>query len=256
MIRPSIVRRLGRFLVGLPECASNSLRFRVPFFLPRWFRIPVTIRVAGKTVKLEFPTDENAEADFIACFLRNSYGLRRQLGEILSILDVGANVGFFSLAARTYYRDATIHAYEPNPRVVPSLRANTEDFNISVFSEALGDQEGWVTILDEGPSDQAKTCKAGASTAGAIRQISLATAIQRIGGSVDLLKLDCEGAEWEILRSRGCWQAVRHIRMEIHFFGGETLHEAKAALDGAGFSVIRVDMVNPEMATIWATRKD
>lgn len=204
-------------------------------------------------MKLDFPPGENTESDFIACFLRNSYGLRHELGEVRSILDVGANVGFFSLAARSFYPGAIIHAYEPNPRVLPDLRVNTEDFNISVFPEAVGSEEGFVTILDEGPSDEARTRKASESSQ-AIRQVSLSAAIERMGGSLDLLKLDCEGAEWDILTSQNCWHAIRHIRMEIHFFGGETLEDANARLQRIGFTVLRADTTNPEMAMIWARR--
>jgi FkbM family methyltransferase len=250
---PSIFRRLARFLQLLPETTLNSLRFRSPFLLPRWFCTPREIRVAGKNVALEFPPGENTESDFIACFLRNSYGLRHKLGEVRSILDVGANVGFFSLAARSCYPGAVIHAYEPNPRVLPHLCANTKRFDISVFPEAVGSDKGFVTILDEGPSDEARTRKTLESSM-AIRQVSLATAIERIGGSLDLLKLDCEGAEWDILASNDCWHKVRHIRMEIHFFGGETLEQAKDALKRIGFTVLYTDEMNPQMATIWARR--
>lgn len=250
---PSIARRLVRLVQRLPESTANSFRFRVPFFLPRWFSVPPEVRVSGKAVKLHFPAGEYAESDFIECFLLNAYGLGHKLGNVRSILDVGANVGFFALAAREYYPDTTIHAYEPNPRVVPLLRANTEGFNVSIYPEAIGSEECFVTVLDEGPSDEARTRRSAESN-GAVRQISLATAIERMGGSVDLLKLDCEGAEWEILTLEGCWHGIRSIRAEIHFFNGETLDHAEAALKRAGFEILLAEMKNEEMATIWAKR--
>lgn len=204
-------------------------------------------------MKLRFPENENAESDFIECFLLNAYGLGHKLGEVHSILDVGANVGFFALAARHFYPEATIHAYEPNPRVLSHLRFNTEGFNVAVFPEAIGNEECFVTILDEGPSDEARTRRAPSGDSG-IRQVTLATAIERINGTVDLLKLDCEGAEWEILKTAGCWHKVRHLRMEIHFFGKETLEQAKAAVRRLQFAILRVHVKNDDMAIIWARR--
>lgn len=249
-----MARRLIRAVQRLPESTANSIRFRVPFLLPRWFRAPRRIRILGEAKELRFPTNELVESGFIECFLLNAYGLGHRLGEVHSILDIGANVGFFALAARARYPDAAIHAYEPNPRVLPCLDANTQDLNISVFPEAVGREECLVTMIDEGPSDEARTRRA-ADARGSIRQVTLGTAIDRLGGSVDLLKMDCEGAEWEILNSVGCWQAIRHIRMEIHFFNGKTLEQARAAVDRIGFRILQLDETNAEMATIWASRE-
>jgi hypothetical protein len=36
---------------------------------------------------------------------------------------------------------------------------------------------------------------------GEIRMISIRSAIELLGGAVDLLKLDCEGGEWNILEN-------------------------------------------------------
>ena len=253
MKNSSIARRLVRLVQRLPESAANSVRFRVPFLLPRWFRAPRRIRILRETKELRIPINESVESEFIECFLLNAYGLGNRLGEVHSILDIGANVGFFALAARARYPDAAIHAYEPNPRVLPCLDANSKGLNISVFPEAAGGEECFVTMIDEGPSDEARTRRA-ADSQGSIRQITLATAIDRIGGSVDLLKMDCEGAEWEILNSDGCWRAIRHIRMEIHFFNGETVDQARAAVERIGFKILQLDAKSDDMAIIWASR--
>lgn len=250
---PTIARRLTRLLQRLPQTTLNSFRFRAPFILPRWFRMPPYVRVRGRSVQLHFPVNENADSDFIECFLLNAYGLKNRLSEVRTILDVGANVGFFALAARHFYPDAVIHAYEPNPRVLSDLAQNTEGFDIKVFPEAIGAEEQAVTILDEGPSDEARVRKDVSNTS-SIRQVTIATAIHRMNGTVDLLKLDCEGAEWEILNTDGCWDKVRNLRMEIHFFKGETLEQARAALRQLNFQIIYEDLKNDEMAVIWARK--
>lgn len=245
--------RLIRLLQRLPYTTLNAFRFRAPFVLPRWFKMPSHVRIGGISLQLHFPDEEDVASDFIECFLLNAYGLGNQLGEIRSIIDIGANVGFFALAARHHYPKAAIHAYEPNPRVLPDLALNTEAFNIMVFPEAVGGEECAINILDEGPSNQARARK-DASSQSTMRQITLATAIVRMNGTVDLLKLDCEGAEWEILQTTGCWDNVRHIRMEIHFFNGETIQQARAALKRIEFKIIREEVKNDEMAVVWARK--
>ena len=247
------VRRFFRFLALLPETCANGLRFRVFFILPRWFRMPTKVYVAKKCVSLRIPGAEDINASFIDCFLRNEYGLGQNLAEVRTILDVGANVGFFSLAARAYYPGATIHAYEPNPRILPFLGANTSGLNIQIYPEAVSEKSGYITMIDRGPSDQART-RISDNSKGDICQVSLEKAIERIGGSVDLLKLDCEGAEWEIFKLNDCWDSIRDIRMEFHFFDGETVQQVNETLAAKGFRVIYTGGFNEDGGVVWAAR--
>ena len=250
----SFLRRIWKVLMLLPQTAANSARFGVFFILPRWFRMPKRVRVAKRSIDLVFPDEDGVEAAFIECFLRNAYGLGRRAGAVLTIVDVGANVGFFSLAARDFYPGATIHAYEPNPRILPFLRANVAELDVHVHFEAVGGRDGFVTMIDVGPSDQART-RASEGGVGAVRQAGIATVVDRVGGAVDLLKLDCEGAEWEILTPNDCWKAVRNIRLEYHLSDGQTVEQARKALAGIGFKVIRLREHSAEAGVIWAVRE-
>ena len=249
----SVLRRFLQLALSLPEVCRNDLRFRVFVLLPRWFRMPDRVRVAGRTVRLHFPDEEGIDADFIACFLRNDYGLGHSLGEVRTILDIGANVGFFSLASREHYPNAVLHAYEPNPRIQRELRENSSGLDIHIFPEAVGARDGTVTMIDTGPSDQARTRFSEGSIDG-VRQVSLLAAIERIGGSVDLLKLDCEGAEWEILDLKDCWKSVCNIRMEYHFFDGKTEDHAIKALSKAGYEIIHAGQQGEDGGLLWARR--
>src|SRR5277367_600812 len=190
-IAVAVRRVFDAFQVQAESCA-NGIRFGFVFVRSRWFRMPRQIRAGGKRVSLSLPQDHGAQSDFFACFIRNDYGLRHGLPKVRTILDIGANVGFFSIAARARYPHAAIHAYEPNPRVLQFLESNTAELGISIYPQAVGGTEGLVSMMDSGASNQARTA---ATDAGTIPQVTLETAIDRLGGSVDLLKLDCEGAE-------------------------------------------------------------
>lgn len=251
----SASRRLGRFVWLLPEVCLNCARFRVVFLLPRLFRMPSHLRVGKRTAGLQFLVEDGVDADFITCVLRNTYGLGHKLSNIRTIVDVGASFGFFSIAARARHPHAEIHAYEPNPRVLPLLRANTADFGVDIHAEAVGGREGTVNLIDDGPSNQARIGLPGNDLLGCeVRQVSLETVLKRAGGRIDLLKLDCEGAEWEILKPGACWESIRNLRLEYHLFHGETAEQAARALNELGFRILRFRRYDETGGVLWTTR--
>jgi FkbM family methyltransferase len=227
----------------------RALRMGIFFSRARWFEMPHTVRAAGKKVALHYPPEDGVVFDFIGCCVRNDYGLRQQLKDVETILDIGANVGFFSVAARAYYPLARIHAYEPNRRSFEFLKSNAEQLGINVYQEAVGADEGRVVIADEGDSNQAKTI---ASADGGIPQIALERAVERLGGTVDLLKLDCEGAEWDMFRSALPWRHIRNIRMEYHLFDHHTLEDVEQTLKQLGFRITRFEP-SKGFGLIWAS---
>jgi FkbM family methyltransferase len=245
------LQRISESCARQVECSANGLRFGFLFVRARWFRMPRSIRVAGRKLPLHYPAETGVQNDFFACVIRNEYGLGHGLHEVRTILDVGANIGFFSVAARARYPHARIHAYEPNPRVVPLLESNTAPLGIEIHAEAVGAWDGRASMLDAGDSNQART---QASEAGNISQVSLEKAIDRLGGTVDLLKLDCEGAEWELFRAPEAWKRVRNIRMEYHLFRGETIAQVEESLNGLGFEVTHLQP-GPGFGMAWATAR-
>ncbi|MGH9590967.1 MAG: FkbM family methyltransferase [Terracidiphilus sp.] len=244
------VARVGGGLRRQKDCFVNGLRFGVVYLRARWFKMPRKIHAAGKSISLQYPPEVGVETDFIGCFIRNEYGLRRRLADVRTIVDVGANAGFFSVAARGRYPRATIHAYEPNPRVLPFLNANVSELGIRVFPEAVGISDGFASIEDDGPSNLARTHTSGD---GGIPMVGFEKAIQRIGGQVDLLKLDCEGAEWDLFQSAHCWRNIRNLRMEYHLFHRETFAQVDETLRGLGFKIIHTRH-EVGFGILWATR--
>jgi FkbM family methyltransferase len=198
------------------------------------------------------PLRRAIRTDFIGSLVRNDYGLGRNFGSVRAILDIGANVGFFSLAARAIYPDAVIHAYEPNSRIFPFLESNTAGQRIVLHPEALGSECGTVAMHDDGDSNQARTIQ---SPTGTVPQVTLATAIQRIGGAVDLLKVDCEGAEWSLFTRKRYWSAIRHVSMEYHLLPGYSRQDVKDALTGLGFEITHWK-VDVNFGLVWASRSD
>ena len=222
----SLWTQLGRF--------ANGRRVGLYFIRNKWFAMPRQIVINETVVRLSYPAERGIKTDFVACVIRNDYGLGRQMKNVQTILDVGANVGFFSLAARATYPNATIHAYEPNPRILSSLTANTFGLGIEVYPESVGQKAGRAFLDDPGESNLAQT---RLDCDGNIPQVSFENTISRLGGRIDLLKLDCEGAEWDLFDATQCWTCVDHLRMEYHLTEHRTLVLVERRLSGLGFEI-------------------
>ena len=66
--------------------------------------------------------------------------------QINNILDVGANIGLFSVAAKIHFPQACIHAYEPNLDVKKYLDHQASTFGFKAIYEAIGKTSGRGTI--------------------------------------------------------------------------------------------------------------
>ncbi|MGC2165616.1 MAG: FkbM family methyltransferase [Gallionella sp.] len=229
---------------------SRARRFNVEFVRRASFKTPATIRVNGKAVPLAFPNEEGAMIDFLTCFIDDEYGLSKVQFPVDTVLDIGANIGFFSMAARSYFSNAKIHCYEPNPRALQYLTKNAETVKFDLYKEAVGSKAGFVTVDDSGDSNQVKTRPAGESGM-RIPMASLATAVERLGGRVDIAKIDCEGAEWDMFTDPAAWTGIQNLRMEYHLWGRHTFGEVQGAMSMIGFDI---DHHSPsgEWGTIWA----
>lgn len=211
----------------------------VPFGRAGSFALPEAIRLEGSEVPLLLPAEHGVKIAFIELLLDDCYQLRRlaRRGErITRIIDVGANVGLFGLAARIAFPEATIHAYEPNNALERYLSHQCRNARVACFFEAVGREPGRV-CLDVNEAESVHTTSRQ-DLAGTIPQIAFRTAVTRIGGSVDLLKMDCEGAEWEMLEDPASWRSVRYVSMEYHLRPGLGHDAVGKALGRCGFRVL------------------
>ena len=75
----------------------------------------------------------------------------------------------------------------------------------------------------------------------------------RIGGFVDLVKIDCEGAEWDLFKAKDVWQHISSIRMEYHLWRVHTYAEVVEAMHELGFNIVR-HVPSGEWGIVWAQR--
>ena len=75
-----------------------------------------------------------------------------------TVIDVGANVGQFAVAAAKLFPNVRVHSFEPQPDCVARLREHVAKLgNVTVYAFALGDCEDEVTFhINSTPSMESK----------------------------------------------------------------------------------------------------
>lgn len=237
---PEVVKRIDTLLKRRKAAAELGVRFQ----RCASFRLPHVIKVNGRLQRLSLPEENGIKVAFIELLLDDCYGcgtLERRGDRIQTVLDIGGNVGLFGLAARNAFPGATIHCYEPNKLLEPYLSVQAVAAEFTVFMEAVGRERG---MIDLDRNEDSVQTRSRSNAQGDIPQIAFREAIERLGGEVDLLKMDCEGQEWELFKDKESWRHIRHLTMEYHLFTpGNTEQEVKDNLTRLGFRITYFDRV-------------
>jgi FkbM family methyltransferase len=143
-----------------------------------------------------------------------------------TILDLGANIGVFSLYASEICVQARIDAYEPFPstyeRLVTNIESNGLSRRVKCFNEGVGAVNGVAAMrLDNTVSvcGRVDVLDKKDSNAVEVKISSFEDALERMEVSnVDFVKMDIEGSEEEILLgcSPNSFKQFTRISVEIH----------------------------------------
>lgn len=141
------------------------------------------------------------------------------------VVDVGANIGVFSLWAERLGADVT--AFEPEPRTFASLVANVAGRRISPRQAALVGQAVPAVRLYLSEVDSTRNTLVGKEVESGeplrdFVDVPTVTLADVVGSGCDLLKLDCEGAEFEALLGAddATLLSAPRIIVEFHRFAG------------------------------------
>ncbi|HTA43056.1 MAG TPA: FkbM family methyltransferase [Bryobacteraceae bacterium] len=241
--RPLTIARISLALKRRLQLARHGI-----FSLPGQEIRIASVRIGNRTVPIVLPEEERRVQEFELANMVyfDCYGLSRVRRPVSTVLDIGANLGFFALAARRRFPEAKIHSYEPNQDLEPFLAAHCSAAGADYFVEAVGASPGRVN-LDRHQSTLHTVARE--SEDGSTPQVAFADAVARLG-TVDLVKLDCEGAEWDIFSDPRPWANVRHLAMEYHLWARPSLSvdHLRHHLSALGFSEI---VIEPDPAGNW-----
>ncbi|MFN0014609.1 MAG: FkbM family methyltransferase [Saprospiraceae bacterium] len=142
-----------------------------------------------------------------------------------TVIDIGANVGFFATLAFLKLKNPNVFSFEPIQRNFAELQRNTTALGprLTLVNKAVSNNEGEIVLKFD--SNQAVTTSASifdnslGSDEERVASTTLTAIFRDYGLShTDILKLDCEGAEYGILYDTppALFEKIGCITMETH----------------------------------------
>lgn len=198
--------------------------------LRQWRGRKRKVSVGGVSLVISDLSRSLAHGAKVREFLQDVYGLHTipfEEGDV--VIDIGAHVGLEATFLAKRYPFLKILAFEPVPANFASLRHNLRAngiTNVQAFRNAITrdnrDVTIWTDLVDNsggGGHDRPAEHFAGRTPFRA-----RSTTLDRVFEEHDirsckLLKIDCEGAEHEILMNSACLKRVEYLSGEFHIDG-------------------------------------
>lgn len=154
-------------------------------------------------------------------FVENTYALHPDhFAHTGIMIDIGANIGAVALLACELGAKRVV-AYEPDAEnfglLSVNIRLNHARGKVNLHREAIWSQAGTIPLVggQAATTSNPDTVKAWPELVVQVPTITLAEVLRPFE-DVDVLKVDTEGAEYEILRERAVLQKARMIVVEFH----------------------------------------
>lgn len=184
----------------------------------RLCRHPATISASSKVIPnaVELRLGTTDLSLFNDILLRDEYGFGLP-ERAETIVDAGANVGFFSVYCASKFPDATILAIEAEQSNFDMLRRNVAPYpNIRPIHAALWNHEGSVAVKDPAAGKFGKWGFRVEEGCG-VPAITVPKLMNTFGlQKIDLLKCDIEGAEKEVFENCNWMSHVGTLIVETH----------------------------------------
>ena len=154
------------------------------------------------------------------------------------ILDVGANCGLFSLFANIRFPATKIYAFEPAPQLQSVLMQNLAARGVEIISKAVADKKGVEEFFVNPRSQQNNSLIEEAVTPFTdvvehieVDVVTLDDFIYEKGiGSIDVLKVDVQGAESRVLRGgRRALDKTKYLILEVTFLDRDVFEVVELA---------------------------
>ncbi|MCX6736555.1 MAG: FkbM family methyltransferase [Candidatus Parcubacteria bacterium] len=171
---------------------------------------------------INIKTDEGVDSDTITViFIKKDYG---KIKDNSIIIDIGANIGVLSVFAASTSKNTIVYAYEPMPRsydlLLENISINKLEKNILPFKLGIGakKEKRKLFLANGSPFHSLYTNEIDKNYL-EIECISLGDIFESNHlKECDILKIDCEGAEFEILYNTldKYLKCIKEIRLEYH----------------------------------------
>lgn len=177
------------------------------------------------------------------------------------VLDVGAHKGFFALYVRALNETVPVLCYEPEEANYAALKKHLElnkIHDVTTKNAAVAKEEGTLLLNVSEDSHNHSIVVAPGTT---LQKKVSATTLERIANkfeSIDVLKMDIEGAEFQIFENlpSSVFKKIGVIFMEYHEYGPDMRSEnLQKIFEREGFTVKKFpSKYDKRMGFLWATR--
>ncbi|MGZ5435069.1 MAG: FkbM family methyltransferase [Pyrinomonadaceae bacterium] len=213
----------------------------------------------GAVLKIQHGTEH---VPILGIFLRSEYGTPP---DDATVIDLGANIGAYSVFAAQTTHNIRVYAYEPMAAAYRIMQENVKlnqltnvirCFNYAVAGTPIGRE-----LFLSGTKFFFPTLIGPAAPQDARTQFVQCTTLREIIDTnklthVDLLKMDVEGGEYDILYTtpREYFTRIREIRMEYHNLDPEERNAEglKRFLTSQGYLIARHQETSPTNGLLWA----
>jgi FkbM family methyltransferase len=232
-----------------------------------------TLHFVTKPNKLRFDVPSSLFQVFKEIFMEDVYNvgaLVRVLPDNPVVIDIGANAGFFDVLLLSKIKNAQIYAYEPisgNVERMRGIAAANQTFArcviihsaavtgkpsemLRMYAQDMVDNQVVASSLQGFNSDNTKELWVPA--------VSLADILSKIAQTnVDLLKMDCEGSEYDIIGNTppDLLRRIERMLIEVHDIDNQNnIQEFSEYLVRLGYTVKHAP-INGFCHALEATRK-
>ena len=153
-------------------------------------------------------------AGYEEIFRRENYKVNFSTTEPF-IIDCGSNIGLSIIYFKSHFPNATIIGFEPDPKIFAILKKNTAKFqNVVLYNKAVSKEKGKLNFESEGGFSGRLNDEASGNNVVSVEAEPLSAYMDR---KIDLLKIDIEGAEYEVLLEiRPKLELVDKLFIEYH----------------------------------------
>jgi FkbM family methyltransferase len=218
-------------------------------------------------IRIDCPNRPGARVPIYEIFAEDCYRLNSFLGPLtarpIQVIDIGGHIGTFSCRLTQLHPHATVMAFEPSATTAGYLRRNVAQNGVAdrvtVVERALARTTGSASFEDNGAGSGHNGLVSANHRAAGAKEVSTITfdeATAATAAPIDVVKIDCEGGEYDLVlgSSPSSWESVRRVVIEFHPVPGHGWDELREFFAAVGLEVQDAVTTPRGYGCVWLSR--
>lgn len=224
-------------------------------------------------ITMECPNVAGARVPVYEIFSEDAYRMAEMTADLpegFTAMDIGGQIGCFTVSLCQKRPDAVVHTFEASPVsaeiATRNVARNGYSDRATVHPTAISDKTGTLVFHDNGSGSGLNgvhgfigdpNAIGDAEVIGEVPCVTFTDAVALAGGDVALVKIDTEGAEYEIILGSkpADWATVQRVVIEYHPAPGRSWDELEAFFADAGLVPTRHEPVDVGLGTVFLSRR-